>query len=296
MQGYLSTTDGNGKVEINGRTAVYRDPERGHAVVVETDGHEIALDIADVTVSRRSGDGAPVAFEPAPSSIKVINNGNSNGVTVVADGRTEDVPEGRMTTVERNATVSIGIEAELELVVERATNVTNVYHDGSGDVVTGDVTNVDRSTTVNDSVVNRSDVGAAGAEDDADGTDESSPVTVDDSVVNRSSVGRDGEAESRDRSDTGGKNGAVDARTQSVCDDHGPYRGSACLQCADREPMDAAGTSPGEVSERSRDEATDDANADSDPDGSEGSKFCIFCGEDISADATFCPACGEELH
>lgn len=286
VQGYLSAPDEAGQIEIDGRTELYRDPDRGHRVVVAVEGSETVLGVADATVSRRQGE-APVVFEPAATCIEVHNQGNSNGLTVVTDGRTEEVPEGRMTTVERDATVSVGVTAELELVVERAASVTNVYHQGEGDVVTGDVTNVDRSTTVTDSVVNRSDIGG----DDGEGA-----ADVDDSVVNRSSLGGEDGASARSANGNQPGDRATDdasARTHRVCDDHGPYQGPVCPDCETERKTEPA-ASPGSAAEsptpNAGTEPASDPGESADPE-----EFCIYCGESVPAGAAFCPACGEQL-
>ena len=57
--------------------------------------------------------------------------------------------------------IPLGSSTEREATVEQ-----NVVHEGEGDVVVGDQTNVDRSTTVgDDNVVNRSTIGGAAPDD-----------------------------------------------------------------------------------------------------------------------------------
>ncbi|GAA0669865.1 hypothetical protein ACFQDG_17085 [Natronoarchaeum mannanilyticum] len=325
MKAYVSTERDDGKVEIDGTAAIYRDPERGHAIVVESGGRDVALDVADATVSRRSDGDAPIVVELADSRVEVRNNGNANGLTVTSGGQTESVPEDRVATVDRDATLSIGARASIELVVERTAGVTNVYHEGSGDVVAGDVTTVDRSTTITDSVVNRSDVGSSGA-DGADGGSTADAAggetTVEDSVVNRSDVGgsnadaADGRASDltdermADPTDERPQNPENDdgARTQRICDEHGPYAPPECPECERSAASDAGGRSDGSTSGRSADSSSGDADAasggedaasggtDEASDGDdEATQFCIFCGEGIPAGAAFCPECGEEL-
>lgn len=175
-----------------------------------------------------------------------------------------------MLPVERDATITVGLQTELELVVERAPDVTNVYHEGSGDVVAGDVTTVDRSTTVNDSVVNRSDISADGR-DGADGSADSGPTTVTDSVVNRSTVGgADDASGDPNGSEAAGRPAEPlardDARTRPVCGEHGPYRGSECPECVASEP--GAGDGPSSGRDRTSVEAADaDGTSRSTPEG-----------------------------
>jgi hypothetical protein len=168
MRGYLSVEAAAGQVPVRERTGVYRDPDRGEAVVAETDGNVVPLGVADVTVSRRGASGVPVVLLPQDERIEIRNNGNSNGVTVVSGGETTDVPEGRVESVTTDATISIGYRTDLQLQIERDARLEqNVVHRGEGDVVMGDMT--DRSTTVgDDNVMNRSEIGDSTPDSDGD--------------------------------------------------------------------------------------------------------------------------------
>ena len=254
MKGYLSPerTD-NGAVPIESRTEVYRDPARDQEVVVETETGVAPLGIADVTVSRKKGDDPPVVFVPQPESIEVRNRGNSNGVVVRTEGDSHDIEEGFSERVRRDAVIELGYQTQLRLTVERDARIEV----SGGDYVAGD--KVDNSTTVNDSVVNRSDIGPGQAGEDSRGDD----VTVDDSVVNRSNVGGDSQsATSGDAPET-----VSETDTQNSCQTHGiTYTGPVCPKCE---------------AERSADKRT--------------RKYCLFCGESIPAKAQVCPECGEDL-
>jgi len=315
MKAYVSTERDDGKVEIDGTAAIYRDPDRGHAIVVESGGRDVALDVADATVSRRSDGDAPIVVELVDSCVEIRNNGNANGLTVTSSGQTESVPEDRVATVDRDATLLIGARASIELVVERTGGVTNVYHEGSGDVVAGDVTTVDRSTTITDSVVNRSDIGSTGAED-ADAGSATDAVggetTVEDSVVNRSDVGGSntdaGDGRTADltaeRKDTPADERVPNpehdgAQTQRICDEHGPYAPPECPECersAASDADDRSRTSSSASGRRADSSGPSSGAGDAASDGDdEATQFCIFCGEEIPASAAFCPDCGEEL-
>lgn len=238
MKGYLSPEqDGTGSVPIGSRAEVYRDPTDGHQVVVETDQTTATLGIADVTVSRKQDDSAPVVLRAQAESIEVRNLGNSNGVVVRTEGDTQEIEQGFSARVRRDAVIELGYQTELRLTVEREAKVEV----SDGDYVAGD--KVDNSTHIDDSVVNRSDIGSGEGE-----------ATVEDSVVNRSDVGS---AESDE------------TPTQNFCDRHQrTYTGPVCPDCAE-------GTQS--------------------PTAANETKFCLYCGESIPAQAVACPACGKNL-
>ena len=253
MKGYLSPerTD-SGAVPIESRAEIYRDPDRNQEVVVETETGIAPLGVADVTVSRKKGDDPPVVFVPQPESIEVRNRGNSNGVVVRTEGDTNDIEEGFSERVRRDAVIELGYQTQLRLTVERDARIEV----SGGDYVAGN--KVDNSTAVNDSVVNRSDIGSGQAETDARG---SGDTTVDDSVVNRSDIGSD----SQNTTSGDAPESASETDTQNVCQTHGiTYTGQTCPKCANESEKDET-------------------------------KFCLYCGESIPAQARVCPQCGEEL-
>jgi len=276
MKGYLSpeTTD-SGVVPIESRAEVYRDPDRGQEIVVETPTGIASLDIADVTVSRKKGDDPPVVLISQSESIEIRNQGNSNGVVVRTDGETREIDDGFSERVRRDAVIELGYQTELRLTVERDPRVEVQ----GGDYVAGD------KTEVTDSVVNRSEIGTgqpadAPEADETDGTVDDSVVNrsqvgnsgrVDDSVVNRSNVGETPTADTSASSDdpTGRlTSGGTDDQTttRNVCEVHQiTYTGQTCPKCA-----------------RSAEQDTE-------------TKFCLFCGESIPERAQICPQCGEEL-
>ncbi len=163
MKGYLSVASGDGgKLPIDGRIELYRDSGDGTTIIAETPSDIIDLGIGDVTVSRKKEGLAPVVVVPQDQTIEIRNQANSNGVTVESQGTTHDVPQGHLQTVSNDATITIGYQTSFHLeTVSEARVENNVVHRGDGDVVMGD--SIDRSTTVEDSVVNRSDI--------ADGSD-----------------------------------------------------------------------------------------------------------------------------
>lgn len=179
MKGYVSVDKSDqGQIPIDSSTEIYRDPGDSQHILAEWDDKTVPLGVSDVTVSRKKGNQAPVVITPRPEFIEIHNNGNSNGITVDADGKTRDVGEGRVETVRRDAEISIGYQTDLLLTIEREAKVEqNVVNNGQGDVVMGD--SIDKSTTVgDDNVMNRSDIGGQGGAD-----------VGSDNVVNRSDIG-----------------------------------------------------------------------------------------------------------
>lgn len=189
MRGYVAVENsGHGKVPVESRTEIYRDPGDTEQILVETAGQTVPLSVADVTVSRKKGDKAPVVINPQSEFIEICNNGNSNGVEIISQGERVEVKEGKVETVRRDAKISIGYQTEMQLTIEREAKVEqNVVNEGSGDVVMGD--SIDNSTSVgDDNVINRSDIGGQ------------EPADVgSDNVMNRSSVGG-GEASNPNKS------------------------------------------------------------------------------------------------
>ena len=239
MRGYVSVDkSGQGQIPVDTRTEIYRDPGESERILAETDNQTIPLGVADVTVSRKKGDQAPVVIRPQSEFIEIRNNGNSNGVTVVSDGTTNDVAEGRVETVTRDAKISIGYQTELQLTIEREAKVEqNVVNKGEGDVIMGD--NIDRSTSVgDDNVINRSDIGGQG-----------SATVGDDNVVNRSDVGGPDRAEqpSSRRAAADGQGGASAAESESAtqfcisCGTEIPTQVRYCPSCGHE--LEATGSS-----------------------------------------------------
>lgn len=219
MRGYLSVREtDSGTVLVDSRVDIYRDPGDSQEIIARTEDKKCGLGVRDVTVSRLKDGTVPVVFEPRQGHIEIRNERNSNGVTVSSDGKKRQLKKGLTTTVNDTAIITIGYQTKLRLRVEQeAKTEINVGGNVRGDVVAGDQTNVDESTRVVDSVVNRSRIsGDGGAE-------------VDDSVVNRSHVG----AESQDES-------VSDSDTQKHCDIHDRmYSGEVCPECAaDRQSTD----------------------------------------------------------
>jgi hypothetical protein len=163
MRGYVSVPDsGAGRVPVEAPVEVYRDPGDSQRVLAATESGTMSLGVADVTVSRKKGDTAPVVFVPRAECVEVRNNGNANGVTVRTGDDERAVEEHRVERVTRDATVSVGYQTDLQLTVERdATVEQNVVHRGEGDVVMGD--SFDASTTVGDDNVIKGDIGGGDA-------------------------------------------------------------------------------------------------------------------------------------
>lgn len=256
MKVYVSPEGGSaGEVPLASRAAVYRDPDRGQEVAIETDGRVTHLGVADATVSRRKGGEAPVVIEPRAESVVVRNEGNANGVVVHTEGDQTDVEEGFGVRVRRDAVVEVGYQTSLQVTVEREAREEYVIEggvDADGDVVMGDQTTVDDSTTVEDVVAKDLDVSGEGS------------AEVRDAVASDMDVG------SGTGAGAAASGGVDDGDTRSVCSEHGvTYTGPDCPECA-----------------------TADATTDR---GSEGEKYCLFCGESIPAVARVCPACGEDL-
>jgi hypothetical protein len=221
MKGYLSVagTD-SGRVRIDSRAKVYRDPADSEEIIVETDKKAIGLGVSDVTVSRKKGGEAPIVIEPSSEFIEVQNVGNTNGLTVKTRDDETEVEEGHLANVRRDAELSIGFNTELQLIVEREAKVEqNVVNHGEGDVVLGDQRNIDNSTTVgDDNVINRTDIG---------GND---PADVgDDNVINRSEVG--GNGANGDISSDHTSDDEQDTQFCTECGTELPAEAVACFAC-----------------------------------------------------------------
>lgn len=178
MRGYL-TVPGSESVDIrvDSPVEVYWDQEDGQTIRAPKGQQEFDLGISDITVSRHKNGHPPAVINPQPSCLEVVNRGNTNGVTVVAGDTENELETGHLQRVRRDATVSLGYQTDIRLEIKEDPR-TEVSVEGNVEenVVMGD----DESTTVTDSVVNRSSIGS---------TEGSSGARVDDSVVNRSEVG-----------------------------------------------------------------------------------------------------------
>ncbi len=206
MRGHLWAKRANrAKVVVDSRVEVYRDPEQSHGVYARKGSEPVHLGVSDGTVSRLKDEVPPVVIEPQGSCIEVHNRRNSNGVTVRSDGGGAELSTGTVETVSNKAEIVIGYQTTLVMTVERESKI-NIEGSVDGDVIAGDQTNVDDSTRIVDSVVNRSEVG-----DDGSGT-------VEDSVVNRSQVG------------SGSRSSGTD--TKAHCERHSRvYSGEVCPEC-----------------------------------------------------------------
>lgn len=310
MRGYLSLagTDDPTEIPVEDRVGLYRIQERNQQVFAEVADDLIPLGVSDPTVSRKK-DAAPVVIVARDEFLEVRNNGNHNPVRVdekATDALDQEVAEGTVATLKRDATVEIGYQTKLNLVVERSPRKeVNVRGEK---VVMGD--EYDQSTTVEDSVVNRSNIGGTGARQ----ADAGGGAAVEDSVVNRSNVGSAGDssnAETAGGADTRGAGGdEAHTDTQGFCDVHDrTFEGEECPQCSatdgqrrgdgPRAPQGGAVESAG-GSDRADGSGTDDGTGDGSRDaegsgGAGGSKYCMFCGVEIPAAAAHCPACGEQL-
>ena len=251
MKAYLSVIGADaGAVPVEDRVEIYRDPGDTERILAMTPEKAYELGVKDITVSRLKNETPPVVVEARHSSIEIRNENNTNGVEVNKQDGIKDLSEGRILTISDTAVISLGYQTEIRIAVEREAK-TEFNIDGSveGDVVGGDQTNIDRSTNVVDSVVNRSDISGEG-----DGE------TVEDSVVNRSSVSERESGEQVHDDDSGD--------TQNRCDKHDRlYTSDVCPECAaEKRPA--------------RDQQT---------------KYCMFCGTEITFEASVCPDCGEEF-
>jgi hypothetical protein len=218
MRGYLSARGTNKGISLEGRTEIYRNSSKGEQIFVETTEKTISLGVADITVSRKTTDEAPVIIEPRSEHIEIRNEGNSNGVTVRVGDQSVELEPGYLKRVRRDARIEIGYQTVLTLEIEREAREEYVIEgdvQARGDVVMGDATEIDRSTSIDDSVVNRSDIGGEGG------------AEVDDSVVNRSQLGAESSDSGPDETAT-----ADSDATQHFCQTHQrPYSGSACPDC-----------------------------------------------------------------
>jgi|APHM01.1.fsa_nt_gi hypothetical protein len=211
MRGYLTVLgEDSGRLTVDSRVELYRDPEGSHRVYARKEGGKHDLGISDVTVSRLQNETPPVAIESRQSCIEIHNRRNSNGVTVTSDGGEVELAKGETKLIKNTVTIDIGYQTTLHMKVEReAKQEINVGGDVRGDLVAGDQRNVDDRTQVVDSVVNRSNISGEAA-------------TVEDSVVNRSQVGDEPRETAPDESDT-----------QTHCKRHDRmYTGEVCPECA----------------------------------------------------------------
>lgn len=119
MTGHLSVADEEeSQVVIEGSVSIYRDPDRDDEVVAATDDQEFPLGIMDITVSRMDDGAAPVVVEPDSDGVEIRNVHNENGVTVDDGIEERTVQEGSATWISDDATVDIGFDATLELIIE----------------------------------------------------------------------------------------------------------------------------------------------------------------------------------
>jgi len=260
MKGYLSVVDSDsGAIRVDSRMEIFRALDGHQKVLIRADGNETDLGVRDATVSRLKNDRPPIVLEPRQSCIEVHNRRNTNGVTVVCNDDRTELDEGQMIMVDDSSKIGVGYQTEFWLRVEQeATTRIEVDGDIGGDVVAGDQTKVNESTRVEDSVVNRSDVGG------------DKGATVDDSVVNRSSVGsvESGTTASDDSTVRGGN--PDDEDTKNRCEVHDTlYSGDVCPEC------EAKREAPGI--------------------GGAETMFCTFCGADVPAAPESCSECGEQL-
>lgn len=236
MKGYVSVSGSDGgELPVGPGIDIYRDPGETHQILAATQQGEVKLGVADGTVSRKKGGEPPIVIDRRSSTIEVRNSGNSNALVVTMGGREYELEEGQAKRIKRDAEISIGYQTTLRLEIEReARKEVNVGGDVSGDVVMGD--NVDRSTSVADSVVNRSDISGDGGGGSRGG---SGGAEVEDSVVNRSNVGGDATADRPTPSAAGDDLGTERAnRKPDSGADQSADRSETkyCLYCSDEIP------------------------------------------------------------
>lgn len=207
-----------GKVVVDSRVEIYRDPEQSHGVYARKEGEATHLGVRDGTVSRLRDETPPIVIEPYESYIEVYNRRNSNDITVQSDGGCTKLTTGNAETVSSDTEIEIGYQTTLVMTAEKETKVKQVFEGAvRGDVVAGDQTNVDDRTQVIDSVVNRSEIG-----DDGSGT-------VEDSAVNRLQVGGSGRSSNSD--------------TKKHCEKHNRvYAAETCPECRTAQPSGAGPT------------------------------------------------------
>lgn len=179
MRGYLSVSSINsGQIPVESSTGIYREQETSQQIMVETENRTREIGIADLTVSRKKGSEFPIVIKPRQEQIEIHNNGNSNGVTLISEGKEEEIPEGHIETVSTDAEIIIGYNTTLQLTTERDAK-QQVINRGDGQVVMGD--NYDQRTEIgDDNIINRSDIG-----------DEKPAKLGDGNIVNRSAVGEE---------------------------------------------------------------------------------------------------------
>lgn len=257
MRGYLSVRGGDNQIPLEERVEVYRTPDDSGRIVLDTTDQTVRLDVADMTVSRKTGDEAPVVLEPRSEHIEIHNQGNTNGVTVIRGEREVTLDAGFLERVSRDVRVKIGYQTVLQLDVEREARQEYVIEGNveQGDVVMGSAEKVDRSTTVTDSVVNRSDLGAGDHSDEGERTG-TSPTGGASQASDATPGPADGPATTE-----------ASKATQKFCETHQRSYADTCPECA-AEPND--------------DDTTE-------------TKYCVHCGSSVPAAVRTCPDCEGDL-
>jgi hypothetical protein len=264
MRGYLSPVGRDSEIPVEAVTEVYRDPGDSQQVLVEFDEQTVSLGVADPTVSRKKGGQAPVRLVPQSEAIELQNRGNTNGVSVNPSGRDAEIEEGYARRLQDTTVFQIGYQTRLELKVEREERFGHV----EGDVMLG-------GTKVEDAVVGpEAQIGAGDGGGDA-------TTKVDDSVVGPDADVGGGDTTVTDsvvgsRASVGGEGDETD--TESFCSTHQlTYRTPECPKCEVEQRVDSDTTS---------DRANQSTRRES--------KFCIYCGASIPAEAGVCSDCGED--
>lgn len=172
MRGHISLVDGDesAPVAFDSHAEIYRLEDGSHRVVANTADGEEPLGVADVTVSRKRGGEAPVELVAERDGIAIHNQHNHNAVAVVsmASGRTREVAEGEVATVNRNSVVEVGHHTRLRLTVEhtRPEPAPTPDHDDSSRPPRGQET-TDPGVAGETTVLENIDEQLAGREDEA---------------------------------------------------------------------------------------------------------------------------------
>lgn len=232
MRGSITAIDSSGgKVEFDSRLELYRSPEN-HQVIAEAGGESITLGLADVTVSRKTDDRSPVVIQAQESHFNIQNKGNSNGVVIESSEGKVELNQGQAKRVSETAEIRIGHNTSLRLSPIQPTQAI------SDDIV-------EQSTSVSDSVINRSEIGTT------------TSTNSEDTAIYSGS----------DKNDS---NSPDDTQTSSASK-HEPSR-------VNNVETDSSNNTTVETDE----EATE-------------IKYCLYCGQEVSAQADYCPSCGEAL-
>ncbi len=123
MKGYLSLVREEGDevqfVPIETKMGIYRDPDHGHEVFLETpEGHQ-ELGFRDPTISSRRSHGPPIMINSTETKLLVHNVDNSNPITVRSLQYELELNRGEQESITDDCIIELGYSTEVLLTVEQ---------------------------------------------------------------------------------------------------------------------------------------------------------------------------------